>query len=159
MLATPHTLVGLAVGALIQNPIIAVPAAFISHYFGDLVPHWDVYEEFPEPKGAETKWKPVVTFLDIILGVAVGLSVTLYALWVKYDAMLATRLFLCGIAGVTPDALYVPLLFWGSKNKVLLFSQKVQEVMHFKANIIWGNVCQWSVAIVAFLMLSNSLTR
>lgn len=159
MLATPHTIVGLAVGALIQNPLLAVPAAFVSHYFGDLVPHWDVYEEFPAPEGKKARWQPVVIFFDIILGVAIGLSVTLYALWVKHDAMLAARLFMCGIAGVTPDALYVPIFFWESKNKLLLLNLKIQQIFHIKANAIIGNICQWSVATCAFLVISNLLGR
>src|SRR3989304_7989350 len=41
MLLTPHTAVGIALGAAIPNPIISVPLAFISHFALDMVPHWD----------------------------------------------------------------------------------------------------------------------
>jgi hypothetical protein len=159
MLSTPHTLVGLLVGAAVQNPYVAVPLAFLSHYVGDLVPHWDVYKEFPEPEGEKTRWKPAAIFLDQILGVAIGLSVTLYALWVNHDPQTAIRLFLCGIAAVTPDALYVPLFFWQSKNKLILLNFKIQQLFHFQANALVGNICQWSVATGAFLLLSNLLTQ
>lgn len=41
MLSTPHLLVGAAITGSIQQPEIALPAAFLSHFALDMIPHWD----------------------------------------------------------------------------------------------------------------------
>ena len=41
MLETPHSLLGGAIGAVTGNPYAAGPAAFVSHFAGDVLPHWN----------------------------------------------------------------------------------------------------------------------
>ncbi len=40
MIMTPHIAVGAAIGAMIANPVVAIPAALLSHYVLDSIPHW-----------------------------------------------------------------------------------------------------------------------
>lgn len=39
MRAINHTITGATIGALIQNPVIALPIALISHLVLDIIPH------------------------------------------------------------------------------------------------------------------------
>ena len=50
MLLTPHTLVGVAIATNISNPFLAIPLAFISHFLGDKIPHWDFYSNTKKRK-------------------------------------------------------------------------------------------------------------
>jgi len=40
MLVSPHVTAGVALGALIGNPIIVIPVAVLSHFVLDSIPHW-----------------------------------------------------------------------------------------------------------------------
>jgi hypothetical protein len=40
MRAINHALTGAAIGLLVAEPVIAVPAAFVSHYVCDAIPHY-----------------------------------------------------------------------------------------------------------------------
>ena len=50
MLSTPHLLAGAAIARAIPNPVISLPAAFLSHFVLDAVPHWDGSPEAPFSK-------------------------------------------------------------------------------------------------------------
>ena len=50
MLSTPHLLVGAAIVHAVPNPAISLPAAFISHFILDAVPHWDGSPQAPFSK-------------------------------------------------------------------------------------------------------------
>ena len=39
---TPHLVVGAAIGARVRRPGVALPAAFVSHFVLDTVPHFDI---------------------------------------------------------------------------------------------------------------------
>lgn len=39
---TPHLVVGAAIGARVRRPALALPAAFVSHFVLDTVPHFDI---------------------------------------------------------------------------------------------------------------------
>jgi len=40
MLTTPHATAGIALGSLLVNPLLVIPAAIASHFLLDMVPHW-----------------------------------------------------------------------------------------------------------------------
>jgi hypothetical protein len=152
-------MVGIAIGASVQNPFIAVPLAFVTHYVGDLVPHWDFFDHFPTKKEMFSGWPVKAFFADVIFGIALGLGFTLYALRILGDTNLALNIFLCGIASVTPDGMYAPILFVDRKNKLLRFSYRIQGKMHSHAGALWGNITQFGVLILAFLLTVNLLGR
>lgn len=157
MIITPHTMVGLAIGATVSNPFVAVPLAFIAHYAGDVVPHWDFYDKWPTRENFVFDWRPVAMFLDFVLGLAIGIFFTLHALWLNQNGALALNMFLCGIAGVLPDAAYVPVTFAGSKNKIFVANAEIQKRLHFNVGPLWGNLSQVGVVIACSLVLANSL--
>lgn len=49
MTATNHAITGATIGLLVANPLLALPAAFLSHYVCDGIPHFD-------PPGDNNKW-------------------------------------------------------------------------------------------------------
>ena len=118
MLLTPHTLVGVAVGASIPNPFIAVPLSFALHFLADKVPHWDFYSN-TEKEQRLKGWRPIAVMADLIVAVAIGLTFTYYALWVNGNPAMALNIFLCGIAAVLPDALEGPYIFMDKEPKIL----------------------------------------
>ncbi|RJR26925.1 hypothetical protein C4561_04065 [candidate division WWE3 bacterium] len=156
MLLTPHTLVGIAIGASIPNPQIAVPLAFVMHFMGDMVPHWDFYTDTTIEQ-RQTGWRPIAVMADFGLGIATGTFFTLYALWIAGDASLALNIFLCGIAAVLPDALTAPVMFSKNPNFISKLLGKIQSALQFSAPVIFGLLTQILVSAFAFLLISSSI--
>lgn len=156
MLLTPHTFVGIAVGAAISNPAVAIPLSFVMHYFGDVMPHWDFYSNTTKEERLHG-WRPIAVMADLTLGVAIGLTVTLYALWVLGNPQLALRIFLCGIAAVLPDALEAPYIFLQKETKFLGKLTKIQKKLQTQAPLPWGAISQLLVILVSSALILSSL--
>ena len=156
MLLTPHTFVGLAIGASVSNPYIAVPLSFVMHFFGDKVPHWDFYSNTEKHQRREG-WRPIAVMADLVAGVFVGLTATYYSLWVLNDTSLATNIFLCGIASVLPDALEGPYIFMKKEPKLLRPITLVQKKMQFQAPLPWGMITQIIVVLVSWWVFKRAI--
>ena len=157
MLLTPHTFVGVAIGVAIPNPFIAVPLSFIMHFVGDRIPHWDFYSNTKKEERL-VGWRPVAVMFDLVVGVAVGLITTLYALWVLKNSPLALNVFLCGIASVLPDVFETPYIFGKNEPRVLSYLTSFQRKIQFQAPLPWGIISQILI-VVASLILILSLIR
>jgi len=156
MLLTPHTFVGVAVASSIPNPFISVPLTLILHFAGDAVPHWDFFSQTKKEERI-TGWRPIAVMADLILGVCVGLSFTLYALWVEGNSSLALNIFLCGIASVLPDALEAPYIYMKEEPNFLRPLTKAQRKAQFNAPLPWGIITQIVVVFSALLLILNSI--
>ena len=156
MLLTPHTFVGVAIATSVSNPLVAVPLSFVMHFFGDKVPHWDFYSNTPMEK-RRTGWRPLAVMADLVLGVAVGLSFTYYALWSMGDTALALNIFLCGIASVLPDALEGPYIYYEKVPKLSMFIYRIQKKAQFQAPLPWGVLTQILVVVVCLGLILNSI--
>jgi len=152
MLLTPHTLVGVAIATNISNPYIAIPIAFISHFLGDKVPHWDFYSNTKKEERIKG-WRPLAVMGDLAVGVAVGVTYTTYFLWVKQDLSLALVTFICGIASVLPDALSGLTIIGGKENKFLELLNNVQSKMQFQAPLPWGILTQVGVILISLYFI------
>ena len=152
MLLTPHVLVGVVIAKAVPNPVIAVPLSIALHFLGDKVPHWDFYSNTPKEKRLKG-WRPVAVMAEFGLAVAVGLTFTLHALWVKGDSSLALRVFLCGIASVLPDALEAPYIFTDTKFKVVEKLTNFQRKMQTQAHLPWGILTQVFVVALCLLLI------
>jgi len=156
MLLTPHTFVGVAIAALIPNPLIAVPLSFIGHFLGDKVPHWDFYSN--TKKEERTKgWRPLAVMGDLAVGVAVGVGFTCYAYWGLGNPTLALNIFLCGIFSVLPDALSSLDLFLGKQHPLLNLLNRTQSAMQFQAPLPWGIISQIIVIAISLYLFLNSI--
>ena len=158
MLLTPHTFVGVAIGASISNPFVAVPLSIAMHFLGDAVPHWDFYSNTTREERLKG-WRPLAVMADLIIAVAVGLTATYYALWVLKDTNTATSIFLAGIAAVLPDALEGPYIFMQKETGVLNVLTNIQRKMQFQAPLPWGIITQLIVILVSLLVISSSIIR
>lgn len=156
MLLTPHTFVGVAIGATIQNLGIAIPLSVGMHFLGDMVPHWDFYSNTNREE-RKTGWRPIAVMADLVFAVAVGLTTTLYALWVMGNPTLALSIFLCGIASVIPDALEAPYIFMDKGVAILKPLVAIQRKMQFQAPLPWGVITQLLVIGVSLLVIADSM--
>ena len=156
MLLTPHTLTGIAIGATVSNPLIGMPLAIIMHFVGDLVPHWDFYSHTSKEE-RRTGWRPLAVMGDLVCGVSIGLTFTLFALWVKNDTNLALRIFLCGIGSVLPDALEGPHIYFHKEPKILELISSIQNKVQFQAPLPWGIITQFVVILFSLGIILNSL--
>lgn len=156
MLLTPHTLVGVAVGASVKDPIIAPIISFGMHFLGDLVPHWDFFSS-TDKEERRKGWRPIAVMFDLTIGVAVGVASVLYALWVLNRPDTAFNILTSGIAAVLPDMLEAPYIY--SNRDPFPFITNIQRKMQFQAKLPWGAITQLLVIGVSLLVISNSMTR
>ena len=97
MTATNHALSGALIGAILPLPV-AIPAAFMSHFVLDKIPHYGI----DDAKRNSSKVYKAVVFGDVILALAIGVAAVLYHKW----SMLAG-----GVAAYSPDATLVRYYF------------------------------------------------
>jgi hypothetical protein len=152
MLLTPHTIVGIAIATNIPNPYLAVILAFLSHFLGDKIPHWDFYSNTKREERV-VGWRPLAVMGDLAIGVAVGVFFTCYYLFVKNDTLLAVTVFFCGVASVLPDALSSLTIVGGKENRFLKILNKIQSKMQFQAPLPWGIITQVIVIILSLFLI------
>jgi hypothetical protein len=71
MMATPHMVVGAAIGRALPRPWLAYPAAFASHFLLDIVPHIDSHGLFGAGHGGPTRLEAVAGVTDFLVGALV----------------------------------------------------------------------------------------
>jgi hypothetical protein len=147
MLTTPHAVTGAALGALLVNPVLVVPAAIASHYLLDTVPHW---QETLAPY--TPTWK-TWTRIPFDLALAAGL-VMLVAVW---HPAAAGSVWLGAAAGNLPDAdvllIVVPKLKRGWLAREYDWHCRIQR----ETASLWGLVPQAAVIAGALSLASLQL--
>jgi len=154
MLLTPHTIVGITIGASVENPFLAFPLSIASHFAGDLFPHWDFFSNTKKDQRL-SGWRPIAVMLDLMLALSLGLAAVLYSLWVLHNTFLAARIFACGVGSVLPDALELPYIY--TNKDPLGFLTRIQRKLQVQAPLPWGILSQLGVIFVFSLILANSL--
>lgn len=97
-----HAVTGALVAAAINKPAIALPAALLSHFAIDTLPHWDYY------KVAKTHAsKLMFAMLDVALALIV-----LFIFVLTVDAP-AGLIMLGGLLGILPDFMWLPFILRG----------------------------------------------
>lgn len=141
MTATAHALIGGAIAASTQNPVLGISASFISHPFLDLVPHWDF--------GANWKKKTKVKLFfeasgDLLLGVV--LTYLLFGskaqLWYLAAAVLVSEVW---------DMAEAPYWILGWKIAPFKWIYNIQSRMQNKASLPWGLITQFAVVGIVLL--------
>lgn len=156
MLLTPHVLVGVAIGTSIPNPIISGPLSLGMHFLGDMVPHWDFFSNTTREERLRG-WRPVAVMADLVLAVSLGLTATLYALWVLNNQTLALSIFVAGISSVLPDALETPHIYMQKEWGLLSLLTNIQRRMQFQAPLPWGIISQILVMLVSSILILSSI--
>ncbi len=94
MLVTNHILAGSVIGLTIQEPILAITVAFLSHFLMDALPHFG----YPGKKGYPEVLKHKLSY-------AVGLF-TLLSTFGVISFLVSNQLWfslICGLVAVSPD--------------------------------------------------------
>jgi hypothetical protein len=96
-----HALTGALVAASINEPLLALPAALLSHFVIDAIPHWN-YE--PGPRIAS---RQVLMFADLVLSLALLLILALTVDANPYIVILG------GLLGILPDTMWLRYFLTG----------------------------------------------
>jgi hypothetical protein len=70
MLTIPHVVVGAAIGKRVPWPWLALPAAFVSHFFLDVIPHLDTHGLFGIKGGHVTRAEAIGATVDTLVAAA-----------------------------------------------------------------------------------------
>ncbi|HVW23420.1 MAG TPA: hypothetical protein VHB51_02990 [Candidatus Saccharimonadales bacterium] len=102
MTATNHALTGAILGLAVGNPWVALPAAFVSHFVCDAIPHYDVSHGSNEEKIASRTF-----FYVQIVGGLIGCVALVAVLVISQPAhwLLAC---ICAFLAASPDLLAIP---------------------------------------------------
>ena len=158
MFLTPHVAVGVAIGSLIPNPVIAVPLALASHFVLDAVPHWDDIGlgRLNQRQGRI----PGPPFRRILLDFLLALSFVLFFVyWSMPDWGVAVNISACAIAAILPDAYYIPVAFfgwrWGFVMWVVRLQSRVQQAA--KAPRLFGLLTQAFSVTASYLLAHQQI--
>lgn len=153
MLLTPHAAMGAAIAKKINNPLLSLPLAFLTHFLADaIIPHWNphIYTELKKNQKISRK-----SFYFIVADSFFSLLLTLYLSATPLpNTHQASLIFLGATAAILPDSFEIPYYFLGSKNKWLLkyvglhhrFQIDVSFLPGIAAQIILIGLC-WSLII------------
>lgn len=144
MTASGHAVVGAAIATLIPNPAVSLPIAFLSHFAGDKLPHWDVMTD-------KNKTKTQILFqstLDVLLGFALVSLIFIHFLQVSNPAII----FLGAFAAQLPDWLELPYFIFHKHYPIFYENYRLQKWVHdvwFDARLKapWGIVTQIIVCL------------
>jgi hypothetical protein len=123
MTATNHALTGALIGLIVGQPAIALPAAFLSHFICDALPHYD-----SSPKGSRVETPGFRTYLIVEASLCFLLVLVLAIARPPHWPLAAV----CAFLATSPD------LFWINRyrasrqqkswrpNAFLRFADKIQ---------------------------------
>lgn len=154
MTATAHAMVSAAIASSVQDPTLALPLAFVSHFVMDAVPHWD----FGTNWRTRTKSKTgAIAILDTIL----GFSLAYFLFAGKAEGWLLVAAM---VTGNLPDWMEAPYYIFFAKadkkqpgreasfwEKLTFNIYKAENVFHAKAQFPMGAITQ--IATVGFFLL------
>ena len=121
MTATNHAMTGAIIGLTLSNPVIAVVAAFLSHFVLDAIPHFGIDPDF-------YKTKPFRILLAIDTLLCVGLVAVLFS----YHHTNWFVPALAAFAAASPDLWSFKRFYYARKHKpytpgyVARFASKIQ---------------------------------
>jgi len=87
-----HAVTGAVLAVAIHNPVIAAPAAFLSHFATDMIPHWHYRYKSSSPLGLSMR---ITDFLASLLMLGFFAN--------KYSSFL---IFICGLLAISPDFMW-----------------------------------------------------
>jgi hypothetical protein len=149
MTATNHALTGALIGLAVGQPLIAVPAAVVSHFICDAIPHFDFDTDIPEK--VKLKTKKFQNYLIAEAGLCT-LIVILLAIFQPNHWVLAA---VCAFAAASPDLLKINKymkLRRGQPWKRSRFTKWTDDIQWFARPI--GGVVEiaWFIACIALLL-------
>lgn len=147
MTATNHALTGALIAAIVPNPFIGLPLAFVSHFVLDALPHFGKH-----PKMHYTS-KAFMLLVVIDALIAISLLITL-ALLIPRDFWL---IFAGGALAFSPDLMWFP----GYVRALLGKEERpLKKIAHFHLRIQWAELPHgWRYEIVWFVIMLLVLAK
>ncbi len=135
MLVTSHAIIGSTLPLLIPNPYISIPLCFVSHFFLDMIPHWQV--AFAPYKS--TQFAVIGGVVDLMLGISFTVVLSMY------HPDIASLMWLGAMAGMVPDIdTILPYIFPAIKNsKIFKFYWDWHCKIQYEINSVWGVVTKF----------------
>lgn len=143
MLTTPHTAAGVALGAAIGNPILVIPAAVVSHFLLDCVPHW---QETLAPYNPT--WKTYVR-VPIDIALAIGAAVFAAHAAPQHAAAIWTGATAANVPDLDSLVVLVPNIKRGVIQKFWDWHCAIQR----ETSSLWGLVPQLAVVALAAVVV------
>ena len=147
MRAINHALTGALIGTLINEPEIAYPAAFLSHYICDAIPHYG--SDLPEKKLLRSSAFKIQLYIDIALCLilVIVLSASKPHHW--FNAII------CAFLAALPDFFSMPRYLRAQKvgktkkpNIYVRFASKIQWFEHPIGAVV---EVAWFIALIVIL--------
>lgn len=151
MLAAVHTLTGLAVASYVKEPGWILAFGVVAHFLGDMVPHWDDIL----PKDLRSFLRPNLVWLDLLIGVGLGLSIP----WLlTYSWSLAWPYWLGGFAAMIPDGLsFVGRYLQFNPGNWFGPYMRFHKAIQWQVKIVPGLLSQAAVSLImAYLIMIAS---
>ncbi len=139
-----HAATGALVAAAINKPVLALPAALLSHFAVDMIPHWD----YKVPGGTHSLQKVMALDLVLSLSVIFLLAITVSATpWVIVAG---------GFLGILPDTMWLQFFLTGEagedKNDLMkwlrkshLWIQWSETSQGFFVELLWLPLMLWLI--------------
>jgi hypothetical protein len=144
MTAANHALTGAAIAAVVKQPLLALPLAFISHFVCDALPHFGIDMKF--------RSKQMYTWLAVDGILAVACAAALLLAGVSNPLLLAVA----GFFAMSPDLAW---LYYGLKGK-LEDKSALDLLSRFHSNIQWyQKVPGLGVEIIWAVMMFTVILR
>jgi hypothetical protein len=145
MTATNHALTGAIIGLAVHNPLIALPAAVLSHFVCDAIPHFD-----KSPAVDNKTWMKSNTFKNLLI-IDAGMCVALVIVLLHVSPMHWFIASVCAFLATSPDLLWINMFIKANENK----PWKTNKLLRFASRIQWfarpiGGVVEvcWFVAAI-----------
>ncbi len=130
-----HALTGATVAAAINRPLLSLPAALVSHFLVDMIPHWN-YGIKPHTR------RQVVMLADLSLSIAL--------LVVLASTVNATPyiVFFGGLLGILPDFMWMNFFINGNVDVVRRPKNLINRIRKFHLAIQWSET-SWGIYVEA----------
>ncbi len=151
MTATNHAITGAVIAVTFSSPWLALPAALLSHFVLDAVPHWDYQLKLAA--------KRAVMAGDLLLAAIIILAVAFFAgtfnapVWV---------IVACGALAVVPDAMWLPHILRGrpipmGDDRPLYYARRFHRWIQWSETKRLGILTEsvWLAAMVIILFQSK----
>jgi hypothetical protein len=146
MLVLPHVATGVALGALIGDPLIVIPAAIASHFILDSIPHW---QETMAPY--VPTWK---TYLRIPIDIGLAIALVAYAIHLQPASLPGILLGAVFASGPDLDVITIkfPRLQRGIIKRYWDWHCKIQR----EVSSLWGVLTQLIVIATCIIVIHAS---
>lgn len=145
MVALNHALTGAVVAAAINQPVIALPAALLSHFAIDSLPHWNYWVP------GQRRFRKWVIYSDMLFSLGLlgilAIAVTDTQWWLIIAG---------GLLAISPDMMWFPYLILG-KNTPADTGSLLHRLRRFHLRIQWSETSPGLFIEMAWLALMLNL--